>query len=158
MYINGVAKHLKRYVQRALFMSSHGRSSLICIHRMADEAHRDQYGLKEKVDPETGKIKVGTARIIRDTLPNATYIGFTGTPISLKDRSTREVFGDYIDVYDMTQAVEDGATRPVYYESRVIKLNLDQDTLKLIDQEYDLMANNADPGLILKPIQQLQYL
>ena len=102
---------------------------------MADEAHRGQYGLKEKVDPETGKIKTGTARIIRNTLPNATYIGFTGTPISLKDRSTREVFGDYIDVYDMTQAVEDGATRPVYYESRVIKLNLDQDTLKLIDQE-----------------------
>ncbi len=122
---------------------------------MADEAHRGQYGLKEKVDPETGKIKVGTARIIRDTLPNATYIGFTGTPISLKDRSTREVFGDYIDVYDMTQAVEDGATRPVYYESRVIKLNLDQDTLKLIDQEYDLMANNADPEVIEKSKKEL---
>ncbi len=122
---------------------------------MADEAHRGQYGLKEKVDPETGKIKVGTARIIRDTLPNATYIGFTGTPISLKDRSTREVFGKYIDVYDMTQAVEDGATRPVYYESRVIKLNLDQDTLKLIDQEYDIMANNADPEVIEKSKKEL---
>ena len=72
----------------------------------------------------------GTARIIRNTLPNATYIGFTGTPISSKDRSTREVFGDYIDIYDMTQAVEDGATRPVYYESRVIKLNLDEATLR----------------------------
>ena len=67
----------------------------------------------------------------------------TGTPISSKDRSTREVFGDYIDIYDMTQAVEDGATRPVYYESRVIKLNLDEATLKLIDAEYDIMAANA---------------
>lgn len=122
---------------------------------MADEAHRGQYGLKEKVDAETGKIKLGTARIIRNSLPNATYIGFTGTPISLKDRSTREVFGDYIDVYDMTQAVEDGATRPVYYESRVIKLKLDEETLKLIDAEYDIMANNADPEVIQKSKKQL---
>lgn len=122
---------------------------------MADEAHRGQYGLKEKVDAETGKIKLATARIIRNSLPNATYIGFTGTPISLKDRSTREVFGDYIDVYDMTQAVEDGATRPVYYESRVIKLKLDEETLKLIDAEYDIMANNADPEVIQKSKKQL---
>lgn len=117
---------------------------------MADEAHRGQYGLKEVVDPDTGKIKVGTARIIRNSLPNATYIGFTGTPISLKDRSTQEVFGNYIDIYDMTQAVEDGATRPVYYESRVIKLKLDEETLKLIDSEYEIMANNADPEVITK--------
>ena len=122
---------------------------------MADEAHRGQYGLKEKVDAETGKIKIGTARIIRNSLPNATYIGFTGTPISMKDRSTREVFGDYIDVYDMTQAVEDGATRPVYYESRVIKLRLDEETLKLIDAEYDIMANNADPEVLQKSKREL---
>lgn len=122
---------------------------------MADEAHRGQYGLSEKVDEKTGKIKVGTARIIRDSLPNATYIGFTGTPISLKDRSTREVFGDYIDIYDMTQAVEDGATRPVYYESRVVKLKLDEATIKLIDQEYDLMALNADVGVIEKSKHEL---
>ncbi len=122
---------------------------------MADEAHRGQYGLQEKVDAETGKIKVGTARIIRNTLPNATYIGFTGTPISMKDRSTREVFGDYIDVYDMTQAVEDGATRPVYYESRVINLKLDEATLKLIDAEYDIMANNADPEVVQKSKREL---
>ena len=122
---------------------------------MADEAHRGQYGLKEKVDAKTGRIKVGTARIIRNSLPNATYIGFTGTPISMKDRSTREVFGDYIDVYDMTQAVEDGATRPVYYESRVIKLKLDKATLKLIDTEYDIMANNADPDVIQKSKREL---
>lgn len=122
---------------------------------MADEAHRSQYGLSETVDAKTGKIKVGTARIIRNSLPNATYIGFTGTPISMKDRSTREVFGDYIDIYDMTQAVEDGATRPVYYESRVIKLKLDEETLKLIDSEYDIMANNADPEVIQKSKKEL---
>ena len=124
---------------------------------MADEAHRGQYGLAEKIKitknehgDEVAKRIIGTARIIRNTLPNATYIGFTGTPISSKDRSTREVFGDYIDIYDMTQAVEDGATRPVYYESRVIKLNLDETTLKLIDEEYDLMALNADDEVIEK--------
>lgn len=125
---------------------------------MADEAHRGQYGLTETVDAKTGKVKIGTARIIRNSLPNATYIGFTGTPISSKDRSTREVFGDYIDIYDMTQAVEDGATRPVYYESRVIKLNLDEATLKLIDKEYDIMALNADEEVIEKSKRELGQL
>lgn len=122
---------------------------------MADEAHRGQYGLTEKIKltkneegEEIAKRVIGTARIIRNSLPGATYIGFTGTPISSKDRSTREVFGDYIDIYDMTQAVEDGATRPVYYESRVIKLHLDEATMRLIDTEYDIMANNADPAVI----------
>ena len=122
---------------------------------MADEAHRGQYGLTEKVDEKSGKIKVAAARVIRNSLPNATYIGFTGTPISTKDKSTREVFGDYIDIYDMTQAVEDGATRPVYYESRVLKLKLDEQTLKLIDQEYDRMAENADAGVIEQSKHQL---
>ena len=129
---------------------------------MADEAHRGQYGLAEKikiVKNEDGKEEarrvIGTARIIRNSLPNATYIGFTGTPISSKDRSTREVFGDYIDIYDMTQAVEDGATRPVYYESRVIKLNLDQEILDKIDAEYDLMALNADNEVIEKSKREL---
>ena len=121
---------------------------------MADEAHRGQYGLSEKIDKD-GNIKVGTARIIRNSLPNATYIGFTGTPLSLDDRNTREVFGDYIDVYDMTQAVEDGATRPVYYESRVIKLHLKPEILQLIDAEYDLMAQNAEPEVIEKSKKQL---
>ena len=124
---------------------------------MADEAHRGQDGLTEKVVTHQegdgtleAKTVVGTARIIRDSLPRATYIGFTGTPISSKDRSTREVFGDYIDIYDMTQAVEDGATRPVFYESRVIHLKLDENTLRLMDAEYDLMAQNADPAVIEK--------
>ena len=136
---------------------------------MADEAHRGQYGLgenygissielsedRQSIKALSGHMKKGIARIIRNSLPNATYIGFTGTPISMKDRSTREVFGDYIDVYDMTQAVEDGATRPVYYESRVIKLKLDEATLRLIDTEYDIMANNADPDVIAKSKKEL---
>lgn len=122
---------------------------------MADEAHRGQYGLEEKVDAKTGRVILGTARIIRDSLPNATYIGFTGTPISSKDRSTIEVFGNYIDIYDMTQAVEDGATRPVYYESRVIHLKLDEDVLQLIDAEYDIMAENAEPYAIEKSKKEL---
>lgn len=121
---------------------------------MADEAHRGQYSLSEKVDAK-GNIKIGAARIIRNSLPNATYIGFTGTPISSKDRNTREVFGNYIDVYDMTQAVEDGATRPVYYESRVIKLHLKPEVLHLIDAEYELMAHNADPEVIEKSKREL---
>lgn len=116
---------------------------------MADEAHRSQYGLSEKVNSE-GEIKVGNARVIRDALPNATFIGFTGTPIEAKDRNTREVFGDYIDVYDMTQAVADGATTPVYYESRVVKLKLDESTLRMIDNEYEALADYADSEVIEK--------
>ena len=93
---------------------------------------------------------IGNARIIHDALPNATFIGFTGTPISAKDRNTREVFGDYIDVYDMTQAVEDGATRPVYYESRVVHLKLDENTLALIDSTYDVLEQQSDAQTIEK--------
>lgn len=124
---------------------------------MADEAHRGQYGLEEKVvmeENEKGekeaRLVVGSARIIRNALPNATFIGFTGTPISFKDRNTREVFGDYIDIYDMTQAVEDGATRPVYYESRVVHIKLDENVLKLIDATYDLLEQQADAVTIEK--------
>ena len=110
---------------------------------MTDEAHRGQYGFEEKVDATTGKISIGTARIIHNSLPNASYIGFTGTPISTKDRDTVEVFGDYIDIYDMTQAVNDGATCPVYYESRVINLNFDDATLQALDDEYELLAEEG---------------
>lgn len=110
---------------------------------IADEAHRSQYGLTEYVKQD-GTVVVGAARIVRDNLPNATFIGFTGTPISSKDRDTQEVFGNYIDVYDMTQAVEDGATRPIYYESRVMNLGLNEDVLRQIDTTYDLLALNAD--------------
>ncbi|MBD5433541.1 MAG: type I restriction endonuclease subunit R [Treponema sp.] len=129
---------------------------------MADEAHRGHYGLAERpkiLRDEQGnrfdRLAIGTARIIRDSLPNASYIGFTGTPISREDRSTVEVFGDYIDIYDMTQAVQDGATRPVYYESRVIKLNLDDKVLARIDAEYSALAQNAAEEAIEKSKREL---
>ena len=124
---------------------------------MADEAHRGQYGFDEKIvmsrndqGQEEAHTVIGNARIIHDALPNATYVGFTGTPISAKDRNTREVFGDYIDIYDMTQAVEDGATRPVYYESRVVALKLDENTLALIDATYDVLEQQSDAATIEK--------
>ena len=130
------------------------RRDLIVI---ADEAHRGHYGFAESekvVRQKDGSLvtkrSVPTARIIHDSLPHATFIGFTGTPIDEGDRSTREVFGDYIDIYDMTQAVEDGATRPVYYESRVVKLNLNKEVLASIDREYERIAaeDEADEEVI----------
>ena len=120
---------------------------------MADEAHRSQF-TEERVT-EKGEIKKSLGLILRESLPKSTYIGFTGTPISSKDRSTIEVFGNCIDIYDMTQAVEDGATRPVYYESRVIHLKLDEDILRLIDAEYEIMAQNAEPYAIEKSKKEL---
>lgn len=114
---------------------------------MVDEAHRGQYGFEEKFDRD-GKKHTGTALLIRRALPNATFIGFTGTPISAEDRSTREVFGDYIDVYDMTQAVEDDATRPVFYESRVVALKLDQGILAKVDDEYEKLTQQANAETI----------
>ncbi len=123
--------------------SSEPLSSRRNIVVISDEAHRSQF-VDTKVDEQSGRIQKSYGRILRDSLPHATYIGFTGTPISSKDRSTQEVFGNYIDVYDMTQAVEDGATRPVYYESRVIHLKLDANTLREIDEKYDEMAQLAE--------------
>ncbi|MCR4929096.1 MAG: type I restriction endonuclease subunit R [Lachnospiraceae bacterium] len=137
------------------------RKNIIVI---ADEAHRSQYGLTERIrlvtnenGEQEAKRVIGNARIIRDCLPNATFIGFTGTPISNKDHNTRAVFGDYIDVYDMTQSVEDGATRPVYYESRVVNLHLDEDTIRLIDEEYENVeiTGEADEVVIQKSKQML---
>ncbi|MDR2546458.1 MAG: type I restriction endonuclease subunit R [Lachnospiraceae bacterium] len=126
------------------------RHNIIVI---ADEAHRSQF-VDERVT-EKGEIKKSFGLVLRESLPNATYIGFTGTPIASKDRSTMEVFGNYIDVYDMTQAVEDGATRPVYYESRVIHLKLNEEILQQIDAEYDIMAQNAEEYAIEKSKQEL---
>lgn len=125
---------------------------------MADEAHRSQYGFEERVNAKTGKITIGNARRIRDALPNATYIGFTGTPIEFEDRNTHEVFGNYIDIYDMTQAVADGATRPIYYESRVVKLSLDPETLKKIDEAYEEMKENASEADIEKSKKELAHM
>lgn len=109
---------------------------------MTDEAHRGQYGFEEKISAD-GKVSMGMARIIHNSLPNASFIGFTGTPISQKDKDTQEVFGSYIDIYDMTQAVRDKATVPVYYESRVVSLKLDPETLKKLDAEYDKLAEEG---------------
>jgi len=92
---------------------------------ISDEAHRSQYGFDASFDRETGKLKYGYAKHLRDAIPNARFIGFTGTPIELEDKDTRAVFGDYIDIYDIERAVKDGATVPIYYESRLVDLQLD---------------------------------
>jgi len=112
------------------------RENIVVI---ADEAHRTQYGFKAKLDKETGAIKYGFAKYMRDALPNATYIGFTGTPIENTDVNTPAVFGNYIDVYDIAQAVEDGATVRIYYESRLAKVNLSEEGKQLVEElEEDL--------------------
>ena len=115
------------------------RRNIIVI---TDEAHRSQYG-DEHWDEKAERMKKGFARLMREALPHASFIGFTGTPISDRDRDTKEVFGDYIDVYDMTQAVADGATRPVYYESRVMNLHLNEEVLHQLDEEFDRLAEEG---------------
>lgn len=104
---------------------------------IADEAHRTQYGFKASIDKESGAIKYGLAKSLRDALPNATFLAFTGTPISHDDRDTQAVFGNYVSIYDIQQAVEDGATVPIYYESRLAKINLDQSVLPTVDDEVE---------------------
>ncbi len=104
---------------------------------MCDEAHRTQYGFKGVVDQKTGQIKYGLARSLRDGLPNATFLAFTGTPISQDDRDTQAVFGEYVDIYDIQQAVEDGATVPIYYESRLAKIEIDESKLPTIDEDVE---------------------
>ena len=104
---------------------------------IADEAHRTQYGFKARVDTESGAIKYGLAKSLRDALPNATFLAFTGTPISESDRDTQAVFGELVSVYDIQQAVEDGATVPIYYESRLAKIDLDQKALPKIDDDVE---------------------
>ena len=108
------------------------RDNIVVI---ADEAHRSQYGFDAMLNNETGQFKYGYAQHLRDAVPNATFIGFTGTPIESEDRDTRSVFGDYISVYDIEDAVADGATVPIYYESRLAKLDLNADVLREIDAE-----------------------
>lgn len=104
---------------------------------IADEAHRSQYGFKAKVDAKTGEISYGFAKYMRDALPNASFIGFTGTPIEADDVNTPAVFGNYIDVYDISRAVEDGATVPIYYESRLARIELDEEEKPKIDAEVN---------------------
>ena len=111
---------------------------------IADEAHRSQYGFKAKVDAKTGEISYGFAKYMRDALPNASFIGFTGTPIEADDVNTPAVFGNYIDVYDISRAVEDGATVPIYYESRLARIELDEDEKPKIDAEVNELTED-DP-------------
>jgi type I restriction enzyme R subunit len=114
------------------------RENIVVI---ADEAHRTQYGFKAKLDKETGDISYGFAKYMRDALPKATYIGFTGTPIESTDVNTPAVFGNYIDVYDIAQAVEDGATVRIYYESRLAKVNLSEEGKQLVEELEEELKN-----------------
>ena len=139
-------EHLKALLDRAAggvvfttiqkFPEAHGvvseRSNMVV---MADEAHRSQYGFIE-----------GGARWMREALPNATFVGFTGTPLENDDRNTIHVFGEYADVYDIRQAVEDGATRPLYYESCIIKLKVDEEGARVAEEEVEYVANRDRGG------------
>lgn len=124
------------------------RSNIVVV---ADEAHRTQYGFSAslkvpdlKVAEASARYQVGYAQHLRDALPNATFVAFTGTPVSSEDRDTRAVFGDYIHVYDMQQAKEDGATVAIYYESRLAKLSLKDTELAHIDEEVDELAEDEE--------------
>ena len=111
---------------------------------IVDEAHRSQYGFKAKIDSKTGEIGYGFAKYLRDALPNASLIGFTGTPIEADDVNTPAVFGNYVDVYDISRAVEDGATVPIYYESRLARIELDEDEKPNIDAEIEALTEEDD--------------
>ena len=111
---------------------------------IADEAHRSQYGFKAKVASDSGEVSYGFAKHLRDAIPNASFIGFTGTPIEATDVNTPAVFGDYIDIYDIQRGVEDGATVPIYYESRLARIELDEDEIAKIDEEIDDLADDDD--------------
>jgi len=119
------------------------RANVVVI---ADEAHRSQYGFRAKIDAKTGDVSYGFAKYLRDALPNASFIGFTGTPIEATDVNTPAVFGHYIDIYDISRAVEDGATVPIYYESRLARIELDEDERPLIDAEIDALLEGEDEG------------
>jgi type I restriction enzyme R subunit len=122
------------------------RTNIVVV---ADEAHRSQYGFTGRLveTDEGSEIRYGNAKYLRDALPNASYIGFTGTPIEKEDKSTPAVFGKYIDVYDIKQAVDDGATVPISYESRLIKIKLDDATAKTIDEEINAISNATEEQL-----------
>jgi type I restriction enzyme R subunit len=118
------------------------RENIVVI---SDEAHRSQYGLKAALDAKTGKYKFGYAKHLRDALPNASFIGFTGTPIATEDKDTRAVFGDYLSIYDIQDAVDDGATVPIYYESRLAKLDINQAEIEqLSDQVEEVIEDEED--------------
>ncbi|PIY72694.1 MAG: DEAD/DEAH box helicase, partial [Rhodobacterales bacterium CG_4_10_14_0_8_um_filter_70_9] len=117
------------------------RSNVIVF---VDEAHRSQYGFEAKIDPKTGAVRYGFAHHLRRALPNAAYVGFTGTPVELVSANTYGVFGDQIDVYDIAQAVDDGATVPIYYEARVARVEIDAAMEGVIDAEFDEITEDVD--------------
>lgn len=117
------------------------RENIVVI---ADEAHRSQYGFIGRIT-KGAKLKYGFAKYVRDALPNASFIGFTGTPIEKSDKSTPAVFGDYVDVYDIEQAVKDGATVPIFYENRLVKVHLKDDQRKQLDEVVDEMTEEDEP-------------
>ncbi len=121
------------------------RSNIVVI---SDEAHRSQYGLKARLDTKTGRYIFGYAKHMRDAIPNASFIGFTGTPISLEDKDTRAVFGDYVSIYDIQDAVDDGATVPIYYESRLAKLDINREAIEeLSDEVEEVIEDEEDISL-----------
>ena len=117
------------------------RQNIVVI---ADEAHRSQYGFGGKVNSETGEMSYGFASNLRDALPNASFIGFTGTPIEKTDANTRAVFGDYISIYDIQRAVVDKATVPIYYESRISKLSLNAAEMPKLDAEFEEITEGEE--------------
>lgn len=119
------------------------RSNIVVI---SDEAHRSQYGLSATLDRQTGVYKYGYAKHMRDALPNASFMGFTGTPIASEDKDTRAVFGDYVSIYDIQDAVDDGATVPIYYESRLAKLDLNHDELETLSDQVDELVEDEETG------------
>ena len=121
------------------------RTNVVVI---ADEAHRSQYGFNAVLDKKTGKYKYGFAKHLRDALPNATFVGFTGTPVEADDKDTRAVFGDYVSVYDIQDAVDDGATVPIYYESRLAKLDINRVEIEqLSDQVEEIFEDEESVAL-----------
>ena len=119
------------------------RSNIVVI---SDEAHRSQYGLSATLDRQTGVYKYGYAKHMRDALPNASFMGFTGTPIASEDKDTRAVFGDYVSIYDIQDAVDDGATVPIYYESRLTKLDLNHEELETLSNQVDELVEDEETG------------
>lgn len=117
------------------------RQNIVVI---SDEAHRSQYGLKARLDTKTGKYVYGFSKHMRDAIPNASFIGFTGTPISMEDKDTRAVFGDYVSIYDIQDAVDDGATVPIYYESRLAKLDINRDVIEELNEEMEEVIEDEE--------------
>ncbi|PJG59708.1 type I restriction endonuclease subunit R [Aeromonas cavernicola] len=118
-----------------------GRTNIVVI---SDEAHRSQYGTKGRLDTKTGKYVFGYAKHLRDALTNATFIGFTGTPIALEDKDTRAVFGDYVSIYDIQDAVDDGATVPIFYESRLAKLDVNQAEIDTLNEQVEEVVEDEE--------------